>query len=126
MRKFAVAVLGLLSGLVVGFLLTETIAVTAVFGVGGGQLPDSPLLALLLRSLTPVLAMVGVVVALISTSGRAARTARRRAGGRRWHLSRCTLPPRLERRSTRRRAGDLRWWHRGCRRTRPIPTEEEC
>jgi hypothetical protein len=65
MRRFGVAVLGLLCGVVVGFLLTEAIAITAVFGIGGGQLPDSMLLALLLRSITPALALAGVVVALV-------------------------------------------------------------
>ena len=59
MRRFGLAVLGFLGGLVVGFLLTEAIAVIAVFGVGGGQLPDS----LLLRSLAPALALAGVVLA---------------------------------------------------------------
>ena len=58
MRRFGLAVLGFLGGLVVGFLLTEAIAVIAVFGVGG-QLPDS----LLLRSLAPALALAGVVLA---------------------------------------------------------------
>jgi len=65
MRRLGVAVLGLLGGVVVGYLLTEAIAITAVFGVGGGQLPDSMLLALLLRSITPALALAGVVVALV-------------------------------------------------------------
>jgi hypothetical protein len=63
MRRFGLAVLGFLGGLVVGFLLTEAIVVIAVFGVGGGQLPDSLLLALLFRSLTPALALAGVVLA---------------------------------------------------------------
>jgi hypothetical protein len=64
MIRLGVTVLGLLGGLLIGFLLTETIAIIAVFGVGSGQLPDSLLLALLLRSLTPVLALAGVVLAL--------------------------------------------------------------
>ena len=63
MRRLGVAFLGLLGGLLTGFLLTEAIAVIAVFGVGDGQLPDSPLLALLLRSLTPVLGLAGILLA---------------------------------------------------------------
>ena len=65
MRRFGVAALGLLGGVVVGFLLTEAVAITAVFGIGGGQLPDSVWLVLLLRSITPALALAGVVVALV-------------------------------------------------------------
>jgi hypothetical protein len=64
MRRFGVAALGLLGGVVVGFLLTEAVAITAVFGIGG-QLPDSVWLVLLLRSITPALALAGVVVALV-------------------------------------------------------------
>jgi hypothetical protein len=65
MRKFGVAILGLLAGVIVGFGLTELIAGIAL-GANGGMIDGAfPLpLALLLGYLTPVLAIVGVVVAL--------------------------------------------------------------
>lgn len=63
MRKFGVAFIGLIGGLLVGFLLTEVIARIAMSG--SGQLPDSLLLALLLGFLSPALAIVGTVVALV-------------------------------------------------------------
>ncbi len=63
MRKLGVAALGLFGGLLIGFLLTEVIARIAVGGTG--QLSDSLPLALLLGLLTPLLAIVGVVVALV-------------------------------------------------------------
>jgi hypothetical protein len=65
MRKLGVAILGLFGGLLAGFLLTEIVATIVVFGVGDGRLPDSLALTLLLRSLSPILAIVGVVVALV-------------------------------------------------------------
>ena len=64
MRKFGVAFIGLIGGLLVGFLLTEVIARIAMSG--SGQLPDSLPLALLLGFLTPALAMVGAMVALLT------------------------------------------------------------
>jgi hypothetical protein len=63
MRKLGVAILGLLGGLLAGFLLTQTAAAIVVFGIGEGRLPGSPL-ALLLRSLVPVVSVLGIVVAL--------------------------------------------------------------
>jgi hypothetical protein len=63
MRKLGVAVLGLFGGLLTGFLLLEVIA-RIVLG-NDGQVPDSLPLALLLGYLTPVLAIVGVVIALV-------------------------------------------------------------
>lgn len=61
MRKFGVAVLGLLVGIVAGFILTEVIAVIAL-GSFGAALPMP--LAMLLGFITPVLAVVGIFVAL--------------------------------------------------------------
>jgi Family of unknown function (DUF5957) len=63
MRKIGVAILGLFGGLLTGFLLLEVIA-RIVLG-NDGQVPDSLPLALLLGYLTPVLAIVGVVIALV-------------------------------------------------------------
>lgn len=62
-RRLAVADLGLFSGLLTGFLLIEVIARIALGS--DGQMPDSLPLALLLGYLTPVLAIVGVVLALV-------------------------------------------------------------
>jgi hypothetical protein len=63
MRRFGVATLGFFSGLLSGFLLIEVIARIALGS--DGQMPDSLPLALLLGYLTPVLAIVGVVVAVV-------------------------------------------------------------
>jgi hypothetical protein len=63
MRRLGVAALGLIGGLLTGLLLIEVIARIALGSVG--QVPDSLPLGLLLGSLTPVLAIVGVVVALV-------------------------------------------------------------
>ena len=63
MRKLGVAALGLFGGLLTGYLLIEVIA-RIVLG-NDGQVPDSLPLALLLGYLTPVLAIVGVVIALV-------------------------------------------------------------
>jgi Family of unknown function (DUF5957) len=63
MRKLGVAFIGLIGGLLVGFLIHEVIARIAMSG--SGQLPDSLPLALLLGFLTPALAIVGTVVALV-------------------------------------------------------------
>jgi hypothetical protein len=84
MRRLGVAVLGLLGGLLTGFVLTETVAVIVVFGVGDGQLPDSLLVVLLLRSLTPVMAIAGVVLALAVDSRTRRPDGWRWAGRRRW------------------------------------------
>ena len=62
MRKLGVAFIGLIGGSLVGFLLTEVIARITMSGTG--LLPDS-LLQLLLGFLSPVLAIVGTVVALV-------------------------------------------------------------
>jgi hypothetical protein len=59
MRRLGVAVLGLFSGLLSGFLLIEVIARISLGS--SGQVPDS----LLLGYLTPVLAILGVVLALV-------------------------------------------------------------
>ncbi len=63
MRKVGVAFVGLVGGLLVGFLIHEVIARIALSG--GGQFPDSLALALLLGFLAPALAAVGAVVALV-------------------------------------------------------------
>jgi hypothetical protein len=59
MRRFGVAVLGFFSGLLTGFLLIEVIARISLGS--SGQVPDS----LPLGYLTPVLAILGVVLALV-------------------------------------------------------------
>ena len=61
MRKLGVAFIGLISGLLVGFLFTDVIARAAMSG--SGQLPDWLQLALLLGFLSPALAIVGTVLA---------------------------------------------------------------
>ncbi len=73
MRRFGIAILGLLGGALVGLLLTEIIARIAL-GLSGGLVDSAfPLpLALLLGYLTPVLAVVGIVVA-IGLDGRSRR-----------------------------------------------------
>lgn len=63
MRKLGVAFIGLIVGLLVGFLVHEVIA--RIVMSGSGQLPDSLPLALLLGFLTPALAIVGAVMALV-------------------------------------------------------------
>jgi hypothetical protein len=63
MRNLGVALIGLISGLLVGFLFTDVIARVAMSG--SGQLPDSLPLALLLGFLSPALAIVGTVLALV-------------------------------------------------------------
>ena len=63
MRRLGVAVLGFLSGLLSGFLLIEVFVRIALGS--DGQVPDSLPLALLLGYLTPVLAILGVVLALV-------------------------------------------------------------
>jgi hypothetical protein len=63
MRKLGVAFIGLISGLLVGFLFTDVVARIAMFG--SGQLPDSLPLALLLGFLSPALAIAGTVLALV-------------------------------------------------------------
>ena len=63
MRKLGVALIGLIGGSLVGFLLTEVIARIAMSDTG--LLPDSLLLQLLLGFLSPILAIVGIVVALV-------------------------------------------------------------
>jgi Family of unknown function (DUF5957) len=63
MRRLGVAVLGFLSGLLTGFLLIEVIARISLGS--DGQMPDSLPLGPLLGYLTPALAIVGVVLALV-------------------------------------------------------------
>jgi hypothetical protein len=63
MRKLGVTFIGFIGGLLVGFLLTDIIAGIAMSG--SGQLPDSLPQALLLGFLSPALAIVGTVVALV-------------------------------------------------------------
>jgi hypothetical protein len=63
MRRFGIAALGFFSGLLIGFLLIEVIARIALGS--DGQMPDSLPLGLLLGYLTPVLAILGVVVVLV-------------------------------------------------------------
>ncbi|WP_232664911.1 DUF5957 family protein [Pseudonocardia sp. TRM90224] len=71
MRTLGIAVLGLFSGLLLGFVLTDVIAVAA--GAASGKLPDSLWLLLLLGWLTPGCAVVGVVVAITIDRKRRAR-----------------------------------------------------
>jgi hypothetical protein len=71
MRKLGVAFIGLISGLLVGFLVHDVIARIAMSG--SGQLPDSLALALVLGFLAPALAIVGAVVALVIAGGRVRR-----------------------------------------------------
>jgi hypothetical protein len=63
MRNLGVAFIGLITGLLVGFLFTDVIARVAMSG--SEQLPDSLPLALLLGFLSPALAIVGTVLALV-------------------------------------------------------------
>jgi hypothetical protein len=62
MRKLGVGIAGLVGGLLVGFLVVEIIIRTAVDDPS--QLADSLPLALLVGFTTPMLAIVGVLVAL--------------------------------------------------------------
>jgi hypothetical protein len=62
MRKIGIALLGLIGGLVGGFLLTEAISI-GIYLVAG-QVPDSTAVVTTLRFLTPTLAIAGVVIAL--------------------------------------------------------------
>ena len=62
MRRLGVGIAGLVGGLLAGFLVVELIARFAVDDPG--QLADSLPLAVLVGLITPVLAIVGVVVAL--------------------------------------------------------------
>lgn len=62
MRRLGVGIAGLVGGLLVGFLVVEVITRTAVDDPS--QLADSIPLALLVGFTTPVLAIVGVLVAL--------------------------------------------------------------
>lgn len=71
MRTLGVAVLGLFSGLLLGFLITEAVAIAA--GAASGTLPDSPLLPAL-AWITPLAGAVGVAVALGIDRRRSRRT----------------------------------------------------
>jgi hypothetical protein len=62
-RKLGVAFMGLIGGLLVGFLVHEVVA--RIVMSGSGQLPNSLSLALVLGFLAPALAVVGAVVALV-------------------------------------------------------------
>ncbi|WP_020673757.1 DUF5957 family protein [Amycolatopsis nigrescens] len=62
MRQLGISILGLFSGLLVGFLITEAIARPML--ADGGQIPDSVPLGLLLGFGPPILAIVGILVAL--------------------------------------------------------------
>lgn len=62
MRRLGIGIAGLVGGLVAGFITVEII--TAVAVDEPGQLADSVPLALLVGLATPVLAIVGVLVAL--------------------------------------------------------------
>ncbi len=66
MRWLGIAILGLFSGLLIGFVAHEIIARIAISGTG--QFPDSLPLALLVGYLTPALGIAGVVVALVIDS----------------------------------------------------------
>ncbi|MGH3728725.1 MAG: hypothetical protein ACRDTU_08215 [Micromonosporaceae bacterium] len=63
MRAPGVGILGLFCGLLAGFMVTEIVAVS-VMGPGG-QLPESLPLMIVLGWISPVMAVVGVVVALL-------------------------------------------------------------
>jgi Family of unknown function (DUF5957) len=68
MRRFGIGIAGLLAGLVTGFVVIEIITRTAVDDPA--ELADSLPLALLVGFTTPVLAVVGVIVALAIDRGR--------------------------------------------------------
>jgi hypothetical protein len=72
MRTLGVAVLGLFSGLLLGFLITEVVTIAA--GAASGTLPDSPLLLHALAWITPLAGAVGVAVALGIDRRRGRRT----------------------------------------------------
>ena len=63
MRRLGVGIAGFVGGLLVGFFVVEVITRTAVDDPS--QLADSIPLALLVGFTTPVLAIVGVLVALV-------------------------------------------------------------
>ena len=63
MRTPGVALVGLVAGLLSGVLVQEVIARVAVSG--GGQFPDSMVLALFLGFVTPALSIAGAVAAPI-------------------------------------------------------------
>ncbi len=63
MRKLGVAFIDFIGGLLIGALLTDIIARIAMSGTG--MLPDSLPLQLLMGFLSPVLAIVGTVAALV-------------------------------------------------------------
>lgn len=60
MRTLGVGILGLFGGLLIGFGVQEVLARIAV-AAGGGQLPDSLVLGIVLGYLIPVFAAAGVV-----------------------------------------------------------------
>jgi hypothetical protein len=79
-RQLGVAILGLIGGLLVGFLVHDVVARVALAGDGQLSLPLP--LALFLGFFIPVMAVVGLVVALAidrrrrQQAGRAGRYAR--------------------------------------------------
>lgn len=70
MRKLGIAALGFFGGLMTGLIVNEILGVI-LFGLGMQTL-DSPLLIIPLRLLAPVLALLGVPLAL-AIDGRKAR-----------------------------------------------------
>ena len=71
MRTPGAALVGLVGGLLTGFLIQEVVARLVLSG--GGQFPDSTALALFLGFVTPALAVAGAVAAPVID----ARTRRR-------------------------------------------------
>lgn len=71
MRKFGIALLGLLGGIIAGFLVAEIVARIAIGD--SVAFPDSLPLALAVGCITPSMAVVGVVAALVLDGRRSPR-----------------------------------------------------
>lgn len=70
MRILGIGLLGLLGGLLCGFIIHDVLARVLL---DDGRLPDSMPLALLLGFMTPALGVIGVLLALVIDSRRARR-----------------------------------------------------
>lgn len=70
MRKLGIGFLGLLGGLLAGLIAHDVLARILL---DGGRFPDSLPMALLVGFLTPTLAIVGVVLALVLDGRRTRR-----------------------------------------------------
>lgn len=65
MRTLGLAVLGFFCGVIVGFVLTEVVALGIAGGVGGVGDLSGPVVGLL-RALTPVCGLLGVVAGVLA------------------------------------------------------------